>query len=52
MLRKLYRQVDGKRLVIYGHLTRQEVAELKREGWRSDVPQVNKNGIPVGRAAG
>lgn len=50
MIRKLYQRVDGKNLVIYGHFNRQEVAELKREGWRLDEPEVNKNGIPVGRA--
>jgi len=47
MLKTLYRQVDGKRLVICGHLTRQEVAAYKSEGWRERKPNVNKHGIPV-----
>lgn len=50
MLTKLYRRVDGKNLVVYGHFNKQEIIELKQEGWRLDEPQVNKNGIPVGRA--
>lgn len=49
MLRTLYRMEDGKRLVIYGHFSKYEIAALKQEGWRMDKPNVNKNGIPVER---
>lgn len=50
MLKTLFRMVDGERRVIHGHLSKYEVAALRLEGWREDKPQVNKNGIPVGRA--
>lgn len=50
MLRTLYRTVDGERQVIHGHLTKYEIAAHKREGWREEKPQVNRHGIPVGRA--
>ena len=34
-------------LVVCGHLTKQEIASLKAEGWRKEQPNVNKNGIPL-----
>lgn len=46
-IKSLYRKIDGRVQVICGHLTKQEVAEFKREGWRVDQPQINRNGIPV-----
>ncbi|WP_160327699.1 hypothetical protein [Sporosarcina koreensis] len=50
MLRTLYRTIDGERRVIHGHLSKYEVAALRKEGWREDRPQTNRHGIPIGRA--
>ncbi|MGG0669846.1 hypothetical protein [Sporosarcina koreensis] len=50
MIRTLYRTIDRKRQVIHGHLNKYEVAALRKEGWREDKPQVNRHGIPIGRA--
>lgn len=52
MLRTLYRTIDGERRIIHGHLTKHEVAALRREGWREQQPQINKNGIPVRKLKG
>lgn len=43
----LYKMQDGEVLVVTGHLSRQEVKELMKQGYRSKNPRVNKNGIPV-----
>lgn len=47
MIKTLYKTIDGDRRVIHGHLTKYEVAALRKEGWREQQPQTNKNGIPV-----
>lgn len=47
---EMYKRVDRRTLVVVGHLSKAEIAEYKRQGYRLDAPQVNKNGIPVGRA--
>ncbi|PUB12598.1 hypothetical protein [Paenisporosarcina sp. OV554] len=43
----LYKDVDRQTLTIHGHLSKQEIASFKRDGWRYKQPNVNKIGIPV-----
>ncbi|UAW07748.1 hypothetical protein PVJ1_00014 [Psychrobacillus phage PVJ1] len=38
-----------KDLVVCGHLNKQEIASLRKEGWQSRKPNTNKNGIPVAK---
>lgn len=43
----LYKLRDGQTLIITGHLSKQEIQEFKRQGYRHRDPQLNKHGIPV-----
>lgn len=52
MLIEMYKRIDGKRLVVVGHLSKAEIREYKRQGYRMDIPNVNKNGIPIDRRVG
>lgn len=52
MLVEMYKRVDRQTLVVVGHLSKAEIREYKREGYRMDIPNVNKNGIPVDRRVG
>lgn len=47
MVVELYKHEEGVNLVVVGNFTKEEIQELKREGYRRTEPQVNKNGIPV-----
>lgn len=46
-MNRFYKMRDGQLLVVYGHFTKQEVAMLKREGYRPDRPNTTKNGIRI-----
>ncbi|MFJ7971290.1 hypothetical protein [Psychrobacillus sp. NPDC096389] len=47
LITTLFKFTDRHSLVVCGHMTKQEIASLKAEGWRIEQPNVNKNGIPV-----
>ncbi len=44
----LYKLRDGDLLIVTGHLSKQEVKDLIRQGYRHREPQINRHGIPVG----
>lgn len=63
MLTELTKKVSLQQLYLCGYFSRKEIRQLKIEGWRvlwqdekEKVPkrkrtiQLNKNGIPIGRA--
>ena len=41
------KRTQGKTLVVCGNFNSREIKQLKAEGYRYRVPQVNKHGIPV-----
>ncbi len=43
----LYKLRDGDLLIVTGHLSKQEVKDLTRQGYGLRNPLLNKNGIPV-----
>lgn len=43
----LHKLIENQTRTICGHLTSVEVREYKSDGWRVDVPGVNRNGIVV-----
>lgn len=46
-MKRLYKMRDGQTLIVFGHLSKREVAELKKEGYRPDRPNTTRNGIPI-----
>jgi len=48
-IKNLYKRQGGQTLVVTGHFNAKELRHLKREGYHWHEPQVNRNGIPVGR---
>lgn len=46
-MQTLYKMQDGDVLIVVGHFNKNEIRELKLQGYRVDQPNVNKNGIPV-----
>lgn len=52
MLIEMYKRVDGKRLVVVGHLSKAEIRAYKKDGYRMYIPNINKNGIRVDKRVG
>ncbi|WP_167751428.1 hypothetical protein [Lentibacillus salicampi] len=49
MISEMYRKQDGQTLKITGHLSKAEINSLKRNGYRFDNPDENKNGIKLAK---
>lgn len=52
MLTTLTRKASRQQLYIHGHFSREELYELRKDGWRVEwqekpQPKQNKNGIPM-----
>lgn len=47
LITTLFKTIDRRNFIICGHLSKQEIASLRDEGWRKEKPSVNKNGIPL-----
>lgn len=39
--------MDRQTFALCGHLSKQEIASFKKEGWSNKQSNVNKNGIPL-----
>ncbi|WP_342510542.1 hypothetical protein MKY34_11180 [Sporosarcina sp. FSL K6-1522] len=56
MLTTLTKKVSRQQLYIHGHFSRNELYELRKDGWRVEwqektQPKQNKNGIPMSAPA-
>lgn len=47
MIKTLYKKSQGDMLVVTGHLSRKEINELMKDGYRFKKPIYNKNGIKI-----